>query len=269
MWDVFLQVFDDGRLTDSHGELVDFRRCRDRPDLERRLGDRARTGVGFEPAQGRSARRVAERALRTTFRPEFLNRIDRVVMFRPFERASMRSLLDKELARRSRAAASASGRGRSRSTSRPTRSCIDKGFSPTLGARPLRRAIEQHVLAPVAAAIVEQTVPAGDQFLFVRAAGRPDRGRRSSIRTRRPPSSRRSPRARSDLRDARPQGPGRRASGGTCSSETQTRRTRPSPRSRPRRQAPSRPSESRRSGRRTAGSTCSPRPSTSIGSKPR
>ena len=46
---------------------------------------------------------------------------------------------------------------------------IDKGFSPTLGARPLRRAIEQHVLAPVAAAIVEQTVAAGDQFLFVSA----------------------------------------------------------------------------------------------------
>jgi len=48
---------------------------------------------------------------------------------------------------------------------------IEKGFSPTLGARPLRRAIEQHVLAPLAAAIVEQTVPAGDQFLFVSAPG--------------------------------------------------------------------------------------------------
>jgi ATP-dependent Clp protease ATP-binding subunit ClpC len=48
---------------------------------------------------------------------------------------------------------------------------IDRGFSPELGARPLRRAIEQHVLVPVAEAIVEQTVPHGDQFLFVSAPG--------------------------------------------------------------------------------------------------
>ena len=46
---------------------------------------------------------------------------------------------------------------------------IEKGFSPELGARPLKRAVEHHLLAPLAAAIVEQSVPAGDQFLFVTA----------------------------------------------------------------------------------------------------
>ncbi len=131
----------------------------------------AGTGVGFEPAAGAFSVALAERALRTTFRPEFLNRIDRVVMFRPFERSSMRSLLDKELSE---------ALGRRGLRERPWAVevdesayafLIDRGFSPTLGARPLRRAIEQHVLAPVAAAIVEQTVPDGDQFLFVTAAG--------------------------------------------------------------------------------------------------
>ena len=44
---------------------------------------------------------------------------------------------------------------------------IEKGFSPELGARPLKRALEQYLLAPIAAAIVEQSVPDGDQFLFI------------------------------------------------------------------------------------------------------
>jgi len=48
---------------------------------------------------------------------------------------------------------------------------LDKGFSPELGARPLKRAIEQHVVAPLAAAIVERRLPEGDQFVFVRSDG--------------------------------------------------------------------------------------------------
>ena len=169
VWDVFLQVFDDGRLTDTHGQLVDFRRCV--IVLTSNVGSSiaAGSGVGFEPSTGGFSQTLAERALRATFRPEFLNRLDRVVMFRPFERASMRSLLDKELAE---ALARRGLRERPWAVEVDESAyafLIDKGFSPTLGARPLRRAIEQHVLAPVAAAIVEQTVAAGDQFLFVSA----------------------------------------------------------------------------------------------------
>jgi ATP-dependent Clp protease ATP-binding subunit ClpC len=171
VWDVFLQVFDDGRLTDAHGQVVDFRRCV--IVLTSNVGSAIATGrgVGFEHVEGGFSETLAERALRTTFRPEFLNRIDRVVMFRPFERASMRSLLDKELAE---ALARRGLRERPWAVELDESAyafLIEKGFSPTLGARPLRRAIEQHVLAPVAAAIVEQTVPAGDQFLFVSAPG--------------------------------------------------------------------------------------------------
>ena len=171
VWDVFLQVFDDGRLTDAHGRLVDFRRCV--IVLTSNVGSAiaAGRGVGFEQHEAGFSEAVAERALRTTFRPEFLNRIDRVVMFRPFERASMRSLLDKELAE---ALARRGLRERPWAVELDESAyafLIEKGFSPTLGARPLQRAIEQHVLAPLAAAIVEQTVPAGDQFLFVSAPG--------------------------------------------------------------------------------------------------
>ena len=171
VWDVFLQVFDAGRLTDAHGQVVDFRRCV--IVLTSNVGSAiaAGPGIGFEQTEGGFSDTLAERALRTTFRPEFLNRIDRVVMFRPFERASMRLLLDKELAD---ALARRGLRERPWAVEVDESAyalLIEQGFSPTLGARPLRRAIEQHVLVPVAAAIVEQTVPEGDQFLFVSAPG--------------------------------------------------------------------------------------------------
>ena len=171
IWDVFLQVFDDGRLTDSHGRLADFRRCV--IILTSNVGSAIAggPGLGFDPGEAGFSETAAEKALRTTFRPELLNRIDRVVMFRPFERSAMRSLLDKELA------AALARRGL---RERPwavevdesaTTFLIDKGFSPALGARPLKRAIEQHLLVPLASAIVEQSVPDGDQFLFVSAPG--------------------------------------------------------------------------------------------------
>ncbi len=84
---------------------------------------------------------------------------------------------------RSLDAACAGDRGRSRWTSPRTRSSIEKGFSPELGARPLKRAVEHHLLAPLAAAIVEQSVPDGDQFLFVTAPAASASRSPSSTRT--------------------------------------------------------------------------------------
>ena len=54
-------------------------------------------GLGFDPHEAHFSAAALERALRTSFRPEFLNRLDRVVVFRPFERSAMRALLEKEL----------------------------------------------------------------------------------------------------------------------------------------------------------------------------
>ena len=171
VWDVFLQVFDDGRLTDLQGRVVDFRRCV--IVLTSNIGAPLAqgTGVGFEPPDRTFTTAGIERAVQRSFRPEFRNRLDRIVVFRPFERAAMRALLDKELAD---ALARRGIRGRPWAVEVDESAyafLIDKGFSPELGARPLKRALERHLLAPIAAAIVEQAVPDGDQFLFVTAAG--------------------------------------------------------------------------------------------------
>ncbi|MGH3078354.1 MAG: AAA family ATPase, partial [Gaiellaceae bacterium] len=170
IWDLFLQVFDDGRLTDLQGRVVDFRRCV--IVLTSNIGSPLARGpsVGFEPSARTFSSAGIERAIQSSFRPEFRNRLDRIVVFRPFERSAMRALLDKELAD---ALARRGLRGRPWAVEVDDSAyafLIDKGFSPELGARPLKRALERYLLAPLAAAIVEQSVPEGDQFLFVTAA---------------------------------------------------------------------------------------------------
>ncbi len=171
VWDLFLQVFDDGRLTDQHGRVVDLRRCV--IILTSNIGSSiaTRAGVGFDPTADPFRPESVTRALESSFRPEFRNRIDRIVVFRPFERAQMRALLDKELA------AALTRRGL---RERPWavelddsayEFIIDQGFSPALGARPLKRALERHLLARLAAFIVEQRAPSGDQFLLVSSPG--------------------------------------------------------------------------------------------------
>ncbi len=169
MLDLFLQVFDDGRLTDLQGRVVDFRRSV--IVLTSNIGSPLAQGgrVGFDPADRTFSSAAVERAVRSSFRPELVNRFDRIVVFKPFERSAMRALLDKELAD---ALARRGLRGRPWAVEADDSAytfLIEKGFSPELGARPLKRAVEQHLLAPLAAAIVEQSIPAGDQFLFVTA----------------------------------------------------------------------------------------------------
>jgi ATP-dependent Clp protease ATP-binding subunit ClpC len=171
VWDLFLQVFDDGRLSDRNGNVADFRHSI--IILTSNAGSTLSrsAGPGFTSSAGGYSRGVVEKALFETFRREFLNRLDRIVLFNPLDRSLMREILHKELQR-------AMGRRGLRNRDwavewEPSaiEFLLDRGFTPDLGARPLRRAIEQHLLAPLARSIVEHRTPQGDQFLFVRSAG--------------------------------------------------------------------------------------------------
>jgi len=171
VWDLFLQVFDDGRLGDRNGNVADFRHSI--LILTSNVGSTLSrsAGPGFTTVAGGYSRGVVEKALFETFRREFLNRLDRIVLFNPLDRSLMREILHKELQR------AMDRRGlRNRDWAvewEPSaiEFLLDRGFTPDLGARPLRRAIEQHLLAPLARSIVEHRTPQGDQFLFVRSAG--------------------------------------------------------------------------------------------------
>jgi ATP-dependent Clp protease ATP-binding subunit ClpC len=169
IWDLFLQVFDDGRLTDRTGRTTDFRRCI--VILTSNVGSalQAGPGLGFSGTGHPFSPGEVERALARAFRPEFLNRIDRVIVFRPFGRGEMRELLQKELEDVLRRRGIRGKPWAVEVDERAAAFLLEEGFSPTLGARPLKRAVEKHLLTPLARAMVVAESPQGDQFLFVTA----------------------------------------------------------------------------------------------------
>ncbi len=171
VWDLFLQVFDDGRLTDAHGNVADFRHSI--IVLTSNLGatQHRAASLGFNPAGGEFSEQQILRVIGDTFRPEFINRLDRVVVFRPLSRMIMREILKKELRDVLQRRGFRNREWAVEWEESALEFLLDKGFTPDMGARPLRRAIEQHLLAPIAMTIVEHRFPEGDQFLFVRSDG--------------------------------------------------------------------------------------------------
>lgn len=171
VWDLFLQLFDDGRLTDWSGNTADFRHTI--VIMTSNLGAATSEGsrLGFTHKGDGFRAESVERVIDETFRPEFLNRIDQVVIFRPLSRAIMRQLLEKELAEATRRRGLRSRQWALEWDESALEFLLDRGFTETLGARPLRRAVERHLLAPLAETIVQHEFPEGDQFLFVRADG--------------------------------------------------------------------------------------------------
>ncbi len=171
IWDLFLQVFDEGRLSDAVGQVTDFRHCL--IILTSNLGATAhRTlGLGFAPPADVFSAEQIMRAIGQTYRPEFQNRLDKVIIFHPLTREVMRGILKKELT------ALLGRRGlRERDwaiewETSALEFLLMKGFSAAMGARPLKRAIDQYVVAPLAAMIVEKRFPEGEQFVFMRSDG--------------------------------------------------------------------------------------------------
>jgi ATP-dependent Clp protease ATP-binding subunit ClpC len=172
IWDLFLQAFDEGRLTDAMGQVADLRHCL--IIMTSNLGATAHRslGLGFAPQADEFSKEQVLRAISQTYRPEFQNRLDKVIVFNPLTRDLMRGILKKELA------ALLDRRGlKDRAwaiewESSALEFLLEKGFSPEMGARPLKRAIDQYVVAPLAALIVEKRFPEGEQFLFVRSDGK-------------------------------------------------------------------------------------------------
>lgn len=172
VWDLFLQVFDDGRLTDANGSTADFRHCI--IILTSNLGATAHqnSGLGFgERAEEFSSEQIM-RSISQSFRPEFVNRLDKVIVFKPLRRELMRQILQKELRNVLERRGLRNREWAVEWESTALEFLLDKGFSAQMGARPLKRAIDQYLLAPLAATIVEHRIPQGDQFLFVRSDGK-------------------------------------------------------------------------------------------------
>jgi ATP-dependent Clp protease ATP-binding subunit ClpB len=138
VFNILLQVLDDGRLTDGHGRTVDFRNT-----------------VLIMTSNVRSAEEMQE-----TFRPEFLNRIDEIVVFEPLTREQLAEIVELQLARlRGRLAE----RGiQLELTDAAKEHLAEAGWDPTYGARPLKRAIQRLVENPLALHLLEGDFSEGD-----------------------------------------------------------------------------------------------------------
>ncbi len=148
VFDLLLAVLGEGRMTDEAGSLVDFRMTV--IVMTSNLGVSERGPAGFGGPDEDAAARSFDGAVRRHFRPEFFNRIDFVVPFRNLSPADIRTIVDLELATM-QARTGLSRRGLKLEVSAAARATLaDWGWHPTRGARPLKRVLEEQVMAPLA-----------------------------------------------------------------------------------------------------------------------
>jgi ATP-dependent Clp protease ATP-binding subunit ClpB len=161
VFNLLLQVLDDGRLTDGRGRLADFTNTV--VILTSNIGSERILDADpslFESADGRDALKdVLQEQLGKFFRPEFLNRIDDVIVFRALSKVDLRRIVDIQLAGVSRLL---EPRRVSLDVDDAAKDLlVDLGYQPALGARPLRRAILKHVQDPLAEKLLESQAAEG------------------------------------------------------------------------------------------------------------
>ena len=171
VFNILLQVFDDGQLTDSLGRKVDFKNtliimtsnigARDLKDFGQGVGfaTKAKTESADEHSKG-----IITKALRRTFAPEFLNRIDDVIIFNSLDQKAIFSIIDialRDLGKR------LIDLGYEINLTEAAKAFIsEKGYDPQFGARPLHRAIQKYIEDPLAEEILNSGAKPGDVFIF-------------------------------------------------------------------------------------------------------
>jgi ATP-dependent Clp protease ATP-binding subunit ClpB len=157
VFNVLLQVLDDGRLTDGQGRTVDFRNTV--IIMTSNLGSQQIASLA-ERGDEVVMRRAVMDVLRQEFLPEFLNRIDETIIFHPLKMEQLTKIVDIQLRRLEAQLAEANLKLRVSDAAR--RQLAEEGFDPAYGARPLKRVIQQRLANPLATALLEGRVNAGD-----------------------------------------------------------------------------------------------------------
>jgi ATP-dependent Clp protease ATP-binding subunit ClpC len=175
IFNVLLQILEDGRLTDAQGRTVDFKNCVvimtsnvGAPQIQREgagLGFRGTVDVDLDAQrQYDKMKSHVMDELRRTFRPEFLNRVDEIIVFRPLSREQIVAIVDILMDRVRR---EIRGQGMDLSLTASARDVLSKeGFDPQYGARPLRRAIQRLVEDPLSDAMLRGRFSHGDEIVI-------------------------------------------------------------------------------------------------------
>jgi len=160
VFNVLLQILDDGRLTDSQGRVVDFRNTV--IIMTSNIGSAyiVEAGPLVDAAAWQRVDEQVRSQLRQHFRPEFLNRVDDVIVFRQLSREDLGQIVDLQLAKLS---AQLAAKGVTLSIRPEARALlIDQGYDPVYGARPLKRVIQRLLQNPIALALLEGDYGEGD-----------------------------------------------------------------------------------------------------------
>jgi ATP-dependent Clp protease ATP-binding subunit ClpC len=168
VYNIFLQVFDDGRLTDGGGRTIDFKNtiiimtsnigARDIQNYGHGLG----FGSGDDnPDETNKA--IVDKALKKAFSPEFLNRIDDIITFNSLSRDNIHKIIDIELDGLYKRIAE--HKYSLTLTDKAKDFLTDKGYDPKFGARPLKRAIQKYLEDELAELLLETEVKEGDEIV--------------------------------------------------------------------------------------------------------
>jgi ATP-dependent Clp protease ATP-binding subunit ClpC len=168
VWNALLQILDDGRLTDGQGRIVDFRNTV--LIMTSNLGTEFVTksgSLGFlqQDKEGKDdeAHEKIERELKKTFRPEFLNRIDEIIIFSPLTVEQMEEIVDLQM---EQVQELLSENGLSVQLTDNARKWLAKeGYDPAFGARPLRRALQRHIESELSIMLLQGKFQEGDTVI--------------------------------------------------------------------------------------------------------
>jgi len=169
VWNALLQILDDGRLTDGQGHLVDFRNTvvimtsNVGTEYARRGGTLGFLRTGEDGHDGDENHEEIEKALKKTFRPEFLNRVDEIIIFSNLTIKDVEHIVDLQMGEISGRLAE---RGLEVELTDAARQWLAReGFDSQFGARPLRRALQRYVESPLSVRLLQGDFRSGDLVL--------------------------------------------------------------------------------------------------------
>ena len=165
VFNILLQVFEDGRLTDAKGRIVSFKNalCVMTSNVGSELiNEMAPVGfsLGEDIAKRESLKEKIMKSLKENFRPEFLNRIDEIVIFNYLGKPEIKKIVDLELDKVENRLKSK--KIKLKVSERLKELLAEKGFDPNLGARPLKRTIQKLILDPLSLKIISDEIKEGD-----------------------------------------------------------------------------------------------------------
>ncbi len=161
VFNVLLQILDDGRLTDGQGRVVNFKNAV--IIMTSNIGSPVIQELTRGGADEETVRIAVMDELRDAFRPEFLNRIDEVILFRPLSRSQIGQIVEIQLARLRKMLADR--KITLELTDIAREQLGDEGYNPVYGARPLKRAIQQRLQNPLAMQLLQGNFREGDTIL--------------------------------------------------------------------------------------------------------